>query len=215
MEFLVVRACSENIVQISAIHLKAFQGEFLSSLGERVLNAYYRNYLYESDHLLLVAKVGERTIGFVAGTLNSERIYQGLFRNNFFLIAKLTLKSFLVNKNLRSHILKKRKFMKEVIKSRFFKKKKNKNIQNKKKEIDKKRAKLLSIAVLDEFRGKGVAVELIVRFENEMQKKGALEGALYVRKKNLRGIGFYEKTGWLPSFSDNDSISFTKDFIKC
>ncbi|MDR4506271.1 MAG: GNAT family N-acetyltransferase [Candidatus Scalindua sp.] len=213
MVFNVERAGSENVGQISTIHLQAFQGEFLSSLGKGFLDAYYKNYLYGSDQLLLVAKVQDKTIGFVSGTLNSEKFYQCLFKNNFFLITKLTLKSFLVNKNFRSHILKKQYFMKKAIKSRFLEKKTDKNNQKKKDVTNGKRCSLISIAVLDEFRGKGVAVDLVGRFEEEMKKLGASTCALYVKKENLRGVGFYKKTGWQTSPTQtNDSVKFTKDF---
>lgn len=212
MDFVIIQAEKEDIPEVCQVHLNSFQGYFLSSFGYEFLKIYYINYLCNPAHLLLVAKLKGKIVGFVAGTINPDLLYQNLFRNNFFSIAKLTFNRFLVSKNFRNQVIKRMYFIRNALKSRFLSAKKH----EKECEIERKTGygKLLSIAVLKSFRGKGVSSALIRIFEKEMHKKGAIVCTLSVKTQNLSGVNFYKKTGWQLVKKTKESTVFSKDLSK-
>ncbi len=214
MEHFIAQSKSEDIESVCHVHLQSFQGEFLSSFGNEFLKVYYRNSLFDSEHLLLVAKVQDEIVGFVAGTLDNEDLYQNLFKKNFFTIALIAIKRFLFSKDFRNQVLKRKHFIRDAIKSRFPKRKNKKDsmYREMKQETSGKCCNLISIAVLDSFRGSGVALDLTKAFESEMQKMGAVEGELYVKTGNTRGIDFYKKAGWQIANEYSKTMRLTKEF---
>lgn len=68
----------------------------------------------------------------------------------------------------------------------------------------------MSLAVIGEFRGSGVALDLIREFEAEMKKRGVSACTLSVKRENLRGINFYKKAGWQISEETTEFFKFRK-----
>lgn len=70
---------------VAAIHLEAFQGFFLSSLGSSFLAYYYRCFPHEPGAIALVAEQGEegRVVGFVVGTINPRAFYRRILRRHW------------------------------------------------------------------------------------------------------------------------------------
>ena len=66
--FIYTDACEAEIPEIVQVHLKCFESYFLSSLGETLLENYYKQFLKE-DNLFVVAKDSEndKIIGFCMG----------------------------------------------------------------------------------------------------------------------------------------------------
>lgn len=69
-------------------------------------------------------------------------------------------------------------------------------------------ADLASIAVLLEYRGKGIAEELTCAFLEELKNKGVIACRLGVEAENLRARRFYEKIGLRNLTSKEPVISF-------
>jgi ribosomal-protein-alanine N-acetyltransferase len=55
---------------------------------------------------------------------------------------------------------------------------------------------VISVAVLEEHRGKGIGSKLIVLAEDEMVKKSCTESYLEVRVSNTRGIELYKRANY-------------------
>jgi ribosomal protein S18 acetylase RimI-like enzyme len=74
---------------IVQIHLEAFKGFFLESLGKKFLRQLYRAFLIEPSGLCLVAIERDHVVGFVVGTTQPEGFFRRLLRSRWhaFLLA--------------------------------------------------------------------------------------------------------------------------------
>lgn len=93
-----------DIDQISGIHIDAFPGFFLTSLGPPFLNRLYRSFITEKGGCCIVAEDEGQIVGFTAGTSVPELFFPklrkkklsrfawaalpGLLKNPFFVIRK-------------------------------------------------------------------------------------------------------------------------------
>lgn len=68
---------------VASIHLEAFQGFFLSFLGDRFLRELYRAIVADDDGIAFIALLDERTIGFVAGSASSSGFYRRAARHRW------------------------------------------------------------------------------------------------------------------------------------
>lgn len=69
---------------------------------------------------------------------------------------------------------------------------------------------ILSICVLPEYRGSGLAKDLIIKFENQAKIAKRIMVTLTVKQKNKRGISFYIKNGYSVFKEINQSIRMGK-----
>lgn len=80
------RVVCANVCHLDAIvqiHLAAFQGFFLESMGERFLKELYRGFLVEPSGLCLVVIDRKDVVGFVAGTTQPEGFFRRLLRRRW------------------------------------------------------------------------------------------------------------------------------------
>lgn len=62
--------------------------------------------------------------------------------------------------------------------------------------VDQREAEIYNLAVIEEFRGKGLASKLIDGFIEKAAERGIAKTFLEVRKSNLTARKFYEKNGF-------------------
>jgi len=74
----------DDLDAIVDLHMRAFPGFFLTTLGRRFLSEVYRGFLRHADALVLVAERNGAVAGFVAGTLAPERFFRTLVRARWF-----------------------------------------------------------------------------------------------------------------------------------
>lgn len=77
--FRVARLQPEHVPAVAALHVREFQGFFLSRLGPGVLREYYAA-IAEQGHLGFVALDPHRLVGFVVGYARGEGFYRRLVR---------------------------------------------------------------------------------------------------------------------------------------
>lgn len=164
---------------IAAIHKEAFGDFFLSSLGIGFLNTYYKACLKEPTSIAVCA-VDEAGVlkGFATGSLHAGGYHRKLFLNNLFSFL-LSITGFLFTKP------------KAIVRLA-------KNL-NKTPDVNDKQdySELLSIAVVPELKGAGVARELLKLFEEEVIRMGGNRIALTTDfENNERVIAFYQKCNY-------------------
>ncbi|MBK8637503.1 MAG: GNAT family N-acetyltransferase [Chromatiaceae bacterium] len=67
--------------RVAQLHADTIDQGFLSTLGPRFLSLLYQAIDECPDACLLLAREGERVVGFVAGTLNMGQVYRHLLRH--------------------------------------------------------------------------------------------------------------------------------------
>lgn len=189
---MIRKANNNDLSRIAYVHSICFPNSFSTKLGKKykLLEKLYFEYLKDNPELFLVAtNENKEIIGFCMGYYCEKNNYQKLFlKNNFFKILWRFI--FLL-------IIFEPKAWNKLFEK--FKQKKNVVLNEKISSLNLNSiGDLLSICVLPEFRGKGVANTLIKEYEKELLIQGRTVCILTVENNNKRGISFYKKNGYFP-----------------
>lgn len=176
-----IRALSLNDVEsVVQIHLNTFEGFFLTNLGKRFLNLYYRSCIKNENLTIGVGFYLENNelIGFAIGSRQSKGYYKMIIKTNilaFFMEAILIL---VTNPIALIRLLK--------------------NLEKVKNEEDNGNyCELLSIGVQKQFEGNGYGKSLLERFEQVAYYKGVQKITLTTDLiNNDRALQFYKKMGY-------------------
>lgn len=165
--------------ELADIHIKSFKDFFLTSLGVRFLNTYYKSCLKSNESIAICAiDENENLIGFSVGCMHSKGFHKRLIKQN---LGAFMLRGIII-------LFSKPKAIIRLVNN--LGKKANKNDNG-------NYAELLSIGVLSNYNGQGIGKELIKRFEEESINKGCLEIALTTDyNKNSKVLEFYKSTGY-------------------
>lgn len=163
---------SENI---AIIHYNNFKNAFLCDLGINFLILLYNWILSSNSGFGFIVKNDNKIIGFVSGVYNSSGIISSFIKKNFLKAAPL----------LVLNCFKKPKNLKRIFETIFY---------PKKSDIDIK-AELLSIAVDDNYRGKGYSQELFRYFKEYLEKQDITVFKITVDKDNVAANKFYINRG--------------------
>lgn len=161
------------------IHLDAFHGFFLSLLGKRFLNSYYKAALSSDDTISVCAMDDLGQIqGFGTGCTQSRGFHKRLIMHNFFTFFYEGMIILFSNPKT---------FIRLVMN---LDKISNKN-------DDGNYAELISIGVSHICKGLGVGKTLIKKFEEEAKRRGSKKITLTTDYyNNTEVISFYMKSGY-------------------
>ncbi len=198
-------ANKDDLKQIAQVHLACFSEYFLSSLGNDLLEKYYGEYFNEKSPFIVATNDSQGIIGFCMGYLTGTKARANFeSKYKWKLSMRLLALCIKLDKRALTRVFDK---IKSILKS--FKSK------NSQKTPDKKVAAitgdLLSICVLDDFKGTDVASTLVKTFENELKSRDISKYYLTVFKSNLRARAFYEKLGFKISKDKNTELIYEKD----
>jgi ribosomal protein S18 acetylase RimI-like enzyme len=202
------RAEAGDLSEVVRAHMQAFQGYFLTTLGPAFLEAYYGAFLHANDSVLLVATIEGEIAGFVAGTIDVERLYARLYRPNFARLAFIVARRLLTDNALRSTVGKRLPHLKFAL--RVLLHRRHAEAHEPAFHHSAVPARLLSIGVFDSARGSGAAARLAEAFCQEMKGLGHATVGLSVLRTNERAIAFYDKTGWKREHTHESSIYYTR-----
>ncbi len=192
------KATEEDLHQVALIHKESFGGSFISSLGIGLIKKFYYEYLIE-DCPFVIAVSDDGIIGFSMGYYNGSRGTERFIKNNrLHLVFRCFLRMILLDKQV---IFRVKNYIKACIYIR-------KNTSSS--TISELSADLLSICVIDKYKGKGVSMELITYFESLLKDKGAHHFTLSVLKKNERALNFYKKVGMKICFENESKYIMIK-----
>lgn len=175
----VVKLTVKDYKKISKVHTKAFEGFFLTSLGDDFLKTYYKSCLGIKETIAFgIFNDNQNLVGFATGTVISKGYHKKVFFRNLIGFLKSLLKPLIGNPKVFIRLLKNYDKVNHL-------------------NDDAMYAELLSIGVLPEYNGKGLGGELLLHFENEVRSRGALKVALTTDfYNNEKAIGFYRKLGY-------------------
>jgi ribosomal protein S18 acetylase RimI-like enzyme len=166
--------------QIAKIHLKSFPNFFLSTLGYSFLKTYYRSCAKSKEAISICAinQDDKKLLGFAVGCLNSKGVNKRLILSNS------------LEYSYRAILL---LFTKPIALIRLFK-----NLAKNNDKDDKGNyAELLSIGVSPDQNGLGIGQNLLVKFENQVRKKGIYTITLTTdADSNDSVLRFYKKSGY-------------------
>lgn len=89
--------CNTRQDDIVDIHLAAFPGFFLTSMGRSFLRLMYSGFFDEPRGICLVAEDNGDILGFVAGTTDPTNFFSSLLRRKWFLFAAASVPGLLRN----------------------------------------------------------------------------------------------------------------------
>lgn len=164
---------------LSEIHMAAFKGFFLTSLGKSFMNAYYKATLQSNESIAVCAVDDKKDIvGFSFGSIHSKGFHKRILKQNsvLFLIQGIII------------LFTKPKALFRLA---------NNLDKNGNETDDGNYAELLSIAVTPAAKGTGIGKEMIKKFEEEAISKGCKKIALTTDYYNNGDVvEFYRRTGY-------------------
>lgn len=193
-----------DLEAIARIHMEVFPSYFLSQLGIKFIVRFYSMFVDSVSHIGYVAEVDGQPVGFVVGTTNARELYRTFYRKNFFRTAFLIVWNTLTNPVVRgglnkriSHVITALKSLANIQSSEPASQDANFLNDAEASRPSLVKTRLLSIGVLNQFRGTGVAASLASRFLARCNEVNVDVVGLSVKADNDSAIRFYEKNGWL------------------
>lgn len=173
------RATVNDVNSIVGIHIDAFNGFFLTSLGSRFLKFYYTCFIKSKETIVMVAEENGQIYGFSASTKVCKGFNSRLIKNNLFAFACLSLKMMFTTPSSLFHLVK--------------------NLTKKGEGVEDNEdyAELYSIGVSKNAQGKGIGKKLLLASEYVMKEEGVLRVSLTTDYYNNDGaVGFYHSMGY-------------------
>ncbi len=145
---------NQDISAVVAIHIEAFPGFFLTSLGATFLKVFYSYFLQEKSGIALVAANGKEIVGFVAGSIEPEGFYKRIITTRMIRFGLVALPAVVARPRILSRLLRALKKPMEVAN-------------------EPGDCELMSIAVRPIMIGQGVGRKLEKTFCDEASRRGA------------------------------------------
>lgn len=181
---------------IAKLHIACFKGTFIAYWGENLIARYYQKFLEEGGPFVL-AFDDDNIVAFCMGYYDGSNARSAFLKENKL---RLALRILVLCLSFNRLVLKK-------CWNFVFGTKKKSEKDSKKVEAE---ADLLSICVLDTYRGKGISVELVKQFEGRVVNAGKTDMMLAVYQNNNRAIAFYKKMGYAIVCEDGDEYKMYK-----
>lgn len=177
MEVKVIK--KKDIDDIVRIHVNAFEGFFLTELGNNFLKKYYSSIIYHTDGILLGCYENDKIIGFCAATKLSKGFNTRLVKANPLKFALEGIRILFTHPSALIRLI--RNFSK----------------YDKTNEDDGNYSELLSIGVSVAAQGVGAGKMLIKELEKYLNNIGVKRLSLTTDfYNNEKAIGFYKRMGY-------------------
>lgn len=191
---MIRQATQNDLTAIAQVHTKCFPDSFSTRIGcsggGYLLTRFYGEYLSIVPELFLVAEnASHEIVGFCMGYYCENNEYMKNYLKHNAIRIGIRLARLLITGD--------RIAWGKVIGA--FSKTKSESGNSFKNQVPvSERGDLLSICVLPEYRGNGLAQELISSYQDILLQNNRKLCLLSVDIKNSRGIRFYEKNGFVP-----------------
>ncbi|MBR5842571.1 MAG: GNAT family N-acetyltransferase [Bacteroidaceae bacterium] len=173
------RAKVEDVPQIVKNHEDAFEGFFLTTLGSRFLQFYYRAFVNSQDGVVYCAVENGHVLGFSAATKQCRGFNTRLIKNNILSFFVLAVKLMFTQPGALIRLAK--------------------NLTKKSDEVvdNEDYAELYSIGVSSEAQGKGIGKKLLYATESALKDEGVDKVSLTTDyNNNESAVAFYHSMGY-------------------
>ena len=173
------KATINDVDTIVEIHLDAFKGFFLTSLGSAFLKFYYTCFVKSSETVTMVAEEEGIVYGFSASTKVCKGFNSRLIKSNLFAFGMLSLKMLFSSPKSLIRLAK--------------------NLTKKGEGVEDNEdyAELYSIGVSKSAQGKGVGKKLLTVSQEILKKEGVRRVSLTTDfDHNEQAVGFYHSMGY-------------------
>ncbi len=202
--YRIVRADKEHLDDIAAIDMDVFHYHYYTQLGTDFLTKYYKYLLYFNPESRVLLENG-KVIGYLIGGGNIKLARLRFLKEQILFISLKVLHGFLTSSIVRKEIfMKLKKYLKGVPARKPLKSNNTLNC---------KMGYITSFALLEPYRGKGLAELLLREFENCLTKLGVSGYTLFVLKENKRALAFFKKIGMIYGKTDDHCIFFSKKLL--
>ena len=173
------KATINDVDTIVEIHLDAFKGFFLTSLGSSFLKFYYTCFVKSSETMTMVAEEEGIVYGFSASTKVCKGFNSRLIKSNLLAFGMLSLKMLFTSPEALIRLVKNLTKKGECV------------------EDNEDYAELYSIGVSQSAQGKGVGKKLLATSEEILKKEGVRRVSLTTDyDHNEQAVGFYHSMGY-------------------
>lgn len=176
----------DAVAQINKVSYN--EDHFTSRFPLNMLRSYYEYILKLNEYAYVAVGDAGEVVGFVIGGQKTKEAINRYIKRNFIKLVGVILcnPSFIVPK------------MKGLF-------------NRKPSKVSEAKTRLLSIAIADRFKGKGVGAKLIEGFEKGLLEKEVRLYGLSVHKSNIIAVKFYEKIGYRKEFETKEAIYYIKN----
>lgn len=177
---MIIRKATINDVDtIVEIHLNAFEGFFLTSLGAEFLRFYYSCFVRSNETVTMIAEENGVIYGFSASSKFCKGFNSRLIKSNLIAFGLLSFKLLLIKPISLLRLVK--------------------NLSKKGEDVidNEDYAELYSIGVCKSAQGKGVGKMLLLKSEQVMKEEGVTRVSLTTDfDNNEQAVGFYHSMGY-------------------
>lgn len=177
---MIIRKATINDVDtIVEIHLNAFEGFFLTSLGAEFLRFYYSCFVRSNETVTMIAEENGVIYGFSASSKFCKGFNSRLIKSNLIAFGLLSFKLLLIKPISLLRLVK--------------------NLSKKRENVidNEDYAELYSIGVCKSAQGKGVGKMLLLKSEQVMKEEGVTRVSLTTDfDNNEQAVGFYHSMGY-------------------
>lgn len=166
----------KDCLEVAKLHKKSLEGDYLPTLGVNVLKTIYRGFLKDKKNFGYVVEEDREVIGFTTGSEDTGTMFKKVIKKEFILLSYHVLIALIKKPSLIPNLIQTFRY-------------------NEKAKIDTK-AEILSLAVREKHRGKGLGRELVIILINDFKKRGFNKLKLTVNKSNIVANKFYQKMGF-------------------
>ncbi|MDO9085172.1 MAG: GNAT family N-acetyltransferase [Anaerolineaceae bacterium] len=168
----------QDIESIVEMHLKSFEGFFLTFMGCKFLQVLYKAICKDPTGFGFLVEVDNKTAGFVIGTSHLSGLYSRLLKKNMIEFGLASISAILKKPSIIIHLLRTFAFTKQ---------------QNSTKDL----ATLMSIAIDPEYQGNNIGAILVDEFLKEASKRDCKKVNLNTDAINNDKVNyFYQKLGF-------------------
>jgi ribosomal protein S18 acetylase RimI-like enzyme len=198
---------------IVSVHQQNFPDSFLTRLGAYFLKLYYSEYIDTPGNYGLVAVCDGISVGSLVGTAHPRTTYSQFYKKNWYLLAPTIGIRMLIDGKLRNDVMNRIPHVRLAISSllsRSDPKPPPVPINSQSTNRKSVPARLLSIGLLPEYRGREIASQLVEHYCAQLKNDGIDKVGLSVESTNLRAIAFYNKSGWQQEAELDGSVQYVR-----